>query len=123
MDTMELGDVRGRKLKNIEEILIKEFSKLFDDKIFFKPKFETHLQEINVGMGNRENLETDRIIIYIKFGGYYFNLVWEGNPLNKQVPQKFLTKWQKGDKGPSDGDTHQVLNQAIWQLDQWIKQT
>lgn len=118
MDAMELGDVRGRNLNNITNILIDHFENLF-------PKGQTigeSRQEVNIGMGNREDIETDRIIIYTQYGGYVFNLSWTGNPINTKVTQRFEAKWQKMPRGPEDGGTYLVLNGALAQISQWIKQ-
>lgn len=121
MDTMKLGDVRGRKLKSITEILVKEFEKIFEGKKYFKPKFEVEYKETNVGFGNRDKLETDIIDVSIEYKGYYFALGWTGNPLNMEVPQRFNAKWSQLPKGAADHVSYLVLNQAIFKLSEWIK--
>lgn len=120
MDTMELGDVHGRKLKKIEKILIDEFRKIFYNLSRPAPEIESYARGVNIGMGNREDIETDTIIVFIEYGGYYFNLTWTGNPLKPEVPQRFEALWQKG--STKDGNSYLVLNQAVHQLTQWIKQ-
>jgi hypothetical protein len=118
MDAMELGDVRGRNLNNITTILVDHFRKLFPQ----RQTIGEYRREVNVGMGNRQDLETDQTIIYTQYGGYVFNLIWTGNPRNTKVPQRFEAKWQKMPRGPEDGGTYLVLNGALAQLAQWIKQ-
>lgn len=120
MDAMKLGDVRGRKLKNIAEILVKNFEKVFEDKNF-KPKFEVKYKESNIGFENRDSWETDIINVITEYKGYFFSLNWFGNPLNMEVPQKFTAEWAKGERGAADMKNCQILNQAIYQLSEWMK--
>jgi hypothetical protein len=121
MDTMELGNVRGRKLKVIEEKLIEAFKRIFIDRKFYRPKFEIGYKETNVGFENRDQLETDIITVGIIYKGYYFALSWSGNPLNQSVRQKYFVQWKQQPRGAEDGDTFLDLDSAIDQLKKWIK--
>jgi hypothetical protein len=120
MDTMELGDVRGRKLKAVKEKLEEAFRRIFAGKKYYKPKFEIEYKETNVGFGNRDQLDTDRVIISLLFKGYSFSLTWQGNPLNSKVIERFFVNWKQQFRGPEDGDTFMDLNSAIDQLKKWI---
>jgi len=121
MDAMKLGDVKGRKLKSIAEILKRNFEKLFEGKKY-PPKVEIEFREVNVGFGNREQMETDQINISTEYSGYYFALGWLGNPLNMEIAQKFSAKWSKlPGPGPSDMKMFNVSNGALQQLSEWIK--
>lgn len=117
-DAMELGDVRGRNLNNITDILMDHFGKLFPKG---QPIGESRT-EVNLGMGNRQDLQTDQIIIWTEYAGYAFNLIWTGNPRNTRISQTFETLWQKIPRGAEDGSRHLTLNAALDQLSKWIKQ-
>jgi hypothetical protein len=123
MDAMNLGDVRGRKLKRIADILVKEFEKLIENSIqtYFKPKFEIEYREINQGFANRGQWETDAIDVNLEYKEYYFSLNWVGNPLNEEVPQKFVAKWAKVARGASDMSTYRNLDPAVSKLKGWIE--
>jgi thymidylate synthase len=121
MDAMELGNVRGRKLKVIEEKLLAAFKGIFTDRKFYRPKFEIEYKETNVGFENRNQLETDIISIVIAYKGYNFGLQWIGNPFNSSVRQKYGVQWRQLPRGAADGDTFLDLDSAIDQLKKWIK--
>lgn len=117
-DAMELGDVRGRNLDNITNILIDHFAKVF-------PKGQEigeSRTEVNLGMGNRQDLQTDQIIIWTEYAGYTFNLIWTGNPIDTRVFQTFETIWQKIPRGAEGSNRHLTLNAALNQLSKWVKQ-
>jgi hypothetical protein len=120
MDAMKLGDVKGRKLKKISEILLEKFENLFEDKKH-KPKIEVEFREVNMGFGNRDQMETDQINISTEYKGYYFALGWLGNPLDTGIAQKFSAKWSQLPRGAGDMKMFQVSNGAFLQLSEWMK--
>jgi hypothetical protein len=120
MDAMKLGNVRGRKLKVIEEKLVNAFKDIFTEQKYYRPKFEIEYKETNVGFGNREQLETDIVSVTTLFKGYNFGLQWIGNPFNPLVRQRYGVQWRQYPKGAADSDTFTNLNSAIGQLKKWI---